>query len=84
MKQTIYSGGGSYHDQIGEDSIQIWRWIELNQQFRYYSQIIFDGKYINGKKQVDWIYLISRMKNNYLNRLDVDYIMKQMDGGDDK
>ncbi|CAD8186921.1 unnamed protein product [Paramecium octaurelia] len=51
-KSYLFSGGGSYGNEIGE--IKQGAWIELNDSFKNDSQVILCGEYVNGLKAGRW------------------------------
>ncbi|CAD8119572.1 unnamed protein product [Paramecium sonneborni] len=52
-KRNVYFGGGSY-DQEGNQK-KIGKWVELDEGFQYYKQVIHNGEYnMNGRKTGRW------------------------------
>ncbi|CAD8051101.1 unnamed protein product [Paramecium primaurelia] len=51
---TINKGEKIGEEQYNENGLKIGNWIELDQQFREYKQVIYVGKYLNGKKHGQW------------------------------
>ncbi|CAD8126111.1 unnamed protein product [Paramecium sonneborni] len=63
--QQIYqqqSGGGYY--QEGTGSTKMRRWIELQDGFNNYSQVIYNGDFQNGKKVGIWSIFYRKMRQN--------------------
>ncbi|CAD8166300.1 unnamed protein product [Paramecium pentaurelia] len=57
----IQIGGGQYDEA---SSTKIGRWIELNDGFTYYSQVIYNGEYINSKKVGQWDAFFRNIQSN--------------------
>ncbi|CAD8066805.1 unnamed protein product [Paramecium primaurelia] len=49
--QLIEFSGGGYYEK-GEDRVKVGRWIELQDGFKDYSQVILNGEYKNFKKEL--------------------------------
>ncbi|CAD8096599.1 unnamed protein product [Paramecium sonneborni] len=52
--KTTYKGEKIGEGQYNDYGLKIGKWIELDQQFRVYKQIIHIGEYQNGKKYGQW------------------------------
>ncbi|CAD8110861.1 unnamed protein product [Paramecium sonneborni] len=60
-------GGGTYKEDYKENdanSIKIGRWIELNNEFKNWLQVIITGEYKNGHKFGRWDILFRESSNN--------------------
>ncbi|CAD8190639.1 unnamed protein product [Paramecium octaurelia] len=64
--KSEWIGGGSYNEA---DQVQFGSWIEVSSEFNYYSQITYNGDYLNGTKIGRWDILYRKQYENQFKQI---------------